>query len=64
MEEGWENLVKSMAPDCMGIDAAFMAIKYVIQGAINIVSDGKPCPSFDPRIPPHIESSLGETLGL
>lgn len=60
MELRWESLVKSLAPDCLGIDNVLNAIKAVINGAIDQVSGTTFCLPFDPKIPPHFESSLGE----
>jgi hypothetical protein len=57
MEERWRNLVKSMAPNCFGIDKVLNAVEQVIEGAINLVS-GEVCPIFQPSIPPHYETSL------
>jgi hypothetical protein len=57
MEERWRNLVKSMAPNCFGIDAVLNAVEQVIEGAIDLVS-GEVCPIFQPSIPPHYETTL------
>lgn len=57
MEERWRNLVKSMAPNCFGLDAVLNAVEQVIDGAIALVS-GEECPTFQPSIPPHFETSL------
>jgi hypothetical protein len=57
MEERWENLVKTMAPDCFGLDDVFDMLGRLIDGAIARVS-GSVCPSFAPSIPPHFETSL------
>ena len=57
MEERWRNLVKSMAPNCFGIDKVLNAVERVIEGAIDLVS-GEECPIFQPSIPPHYETSL------
>ena len=57
MEERWRNLVKSMAPNCFGIDKALDAVEKVIEGAIDLVS-GEECPIFQPSIPPHLETAL------
>jgi hypothetical protein len=59
MEERWRNLVKSMAPNCFGIDQVLNAVERVIEGAIGLVS-GEECPIFQPSIPPHYETSLDE----
>lgn len=56
-EDRWVNLVKMMAPDCMGIDSILAELKSVISDAINRVG-GARCPSFNPSIPPHYETSL------
>jgi hypothetical protein len=62
MEDRWENLVRTMAPDCAGIDRVLNTVKTVIQGAIDRVGGqlDAPCPAFDPKIPPHFETSLGD----
>jgi len=62
MEDRWENLVRTMAPDCAGIDRVLNTVKTVIQGAIDRVSGqaNTQCPPFDPKIPPHYETSLGD----
>ena len=57
MEERWENLVKTMAPDCFGLDDVFDMLGRLIDGAIARVS-GSLCPSSAPSIPPHFETSL------
>ncbi len=57
MEERWRNLVKSMAPNCFGIDAVLDSLEQVIEGARGLVS-GEVCPIFQPSIPPHYETAL------
>ncbi len=56
-ENRWENLVRSMAPNCAGLTDVFNAIGQVIDGAIKRVSLIK-YPEFKPSIPPHFETSL------
>jgi len=56
-ESRWKNLVKTMAPDCLGIDKVFIDIEGVINGALDNVG-GPVCPAFGPTIPPHFETSL------
>jgi hypothetical protein len=56
-ESRWKNLVKTMAPDCLGIDKVFIVIERVINGALENVG-GAVCPAFGPTIPPHFETSL------
>ncbi|MCI0559845.1 MAG: hypothetical protein MN733_15250, partial [Nitrososphaera sp.] len=56
-EARWKNLVKTMAPDCLGIDNVFIDIEKVINGALDNVG-GPECPAFGPTIPPHYETSL------
>jgi hypothetical protein len=56
-EERWENLVKTMAPNCFGLDDVFDMLGRLIDGAIERVS-GSSCPSTAPSIPPHFETSL------
>jgi len=57
MENRWENLVRSMAPNCAGLSEVFNAIGQVIDGAIGLVGVVE-CPEFSPSIPPHFETSL------
>ena len=66
VEARWENLVRTMAPNCLEISRVFGAngrITQVIEGAINRVL-GQPdgtrvdCGRFEPSIPPHYETSL------
>lgn len=57
MEENWENLVRTMAPDCAGLTQVFGQVKGVIKTAIGLVS-GIECPPFGVSIPPHFETSL------
>lgn len=56
-EERWENLVKSMAPNCFGLDGVFDVMGQFIRIALAQVS-GETCPPFAPTIPPHFETSL------
>ena len=56
-ESRWKNLVKTMAPNCLGIDDIFLNLETVINGALEIVGEPK-CPVFGPTIPPHYETSL------
>ncbi|MGH6636511.1 MAG: hypothetical protein ACRED0_10410 [Gammaproteobacteria bacterium] len=56
-EGRWKNLVKTMAPDCLGIDNVFIDIEKVINDALENVG-GPVCPAFGPTIPPHYETSL------
>jgi hypothetical protein len=56
-ESRWKNLVKTMAPDCLGIDDIFGDIEKVLNKAIDFVG-GSTCPVFGPTIPPHYETSL------
>lgn len=56
-EERWENLVKTMAPNCFGLDEVFDMLGRLIDGAIDRVG-GSICPSTAPNIPPHIETIL------
>jgi hypothetical protein len=57
MEERWDDLVRTMAPNCFGIDRVLERMGQVIEGAIDLVS-GIGCPTFKPSIPPHFETSL------
>ncbi len=56
-EDRWENLVRTMAPNCAGLTDVFNTIAQVIQDAIDKVSVIE-CPEFNPSIPPHFETSL------
>lgn len=62
MEDRWGNLVRTMAPDCAGIERVLNTVKTVAQGAIDRVAGqlNTQCPPFDPKIPPHFETSLGD----
>ncbi len=57
MEERWGNLVKSMAPNCYGLDDVFNMLGRLVDGAIALVS-GSTCTLSVPSIPPHFETSL------
>lgn len=57
METRWENLVRSMAPNCAGFNDVFNAIATVLRDAIGMVSAER-CSGFTPSIPPHFETSL------
>lgn len=57
MEKRWENLVKTMAPNCVGFENVFNTIGDIIQDAIERVSSVE-CAAFRPSIPPHFETSL------
>ncbi|MDH5508420.1 MAG: hypothetical protein OEZ02_14455, partial [Anaerolineae bacterium] len=59
IEDGWENLLATMAPSCRRFDdGGIIATRALIQGAIDDVSLGQPCPSFDVKIPPSIPTSF------
>jgi hypothetical protein len=59
IENGWENLLATMAPSCRRFDdGGIIATRALIQGAIDDVSLGQPCPSFDVKIPPSIPTSF------
>ena len=60
IESEWENLLQTMAPSCNRFDGGeIIATKTLIQSAINAVAlPGQLCPTFDVKIPPHIETSL------
>ncbi|MFM0052532.1 hypothetical protein [Caballeronia grimmiae] len=57
MESSWANLVKTMAPDCVGITAVLDVLKAIVKGAIGHVGSGR-APSFQVSLPPHFETSL------
>jgi len=56
-EARWENLVRTMAPNCAGMSEIFGTVSSVIQAAIDKVSVVE-CPELKPSIPPHFETSL------
>jgi hypothetical protein len=55
-ESRWENLVRTMAPDCRGIQNVFDSMEAIINKAIKAV--GGICDQFEPSLPPHFETSL------
>ncbi len=57
MEGTWANLVKTMAPDCVGITSVLDALKTVVKGAVDRVSSGT-SQSFEVTLPPHFETTL------
>ncbi len=59
IEDGWENLLATMAPSCRRFDdGGIIATRALLNDAINAVSLGQPCPSFDVKIPPSIPTSF------
>lgn len=56
-EQQWRELVKSMAPNCYGIDEVLDGVQVVLGEARKRVS-GARCLPFKPSIPPHFETSL------
>jgi hypothetical protein len=56
LEIRWETLVRTMAPDCVGLDRIFTLITGLIDNALALVS-GR-CEEFDVILPPHYETSL------
>lgn len=59
IENGWENLLATMAPSCRRFDGEeIIATRKLIQNAIDAVSLGQLCPSSDVKVPPHIETSV------
>ena len=59
-ESRWISLVKTMAPDCVGIDDIFKAIQNLLQGAITKVGVGQ-CKPIDITLPRNFEEA-GETF--
>lgn len=57
MESQWRILVEGMVPDCGRLSGVFSAIEALVSEAQAKVS-AKTCVKFDPRIPPHFETSL------
>lgn len=56
-ESRWQLLVETMSPGCRPTANVFSDIAAQIDAAIALVS-GTTCQGFDPRIPPHFETSL------
>lgn len=57
VETRWENLVRTLAPNCEGIKEVLNGIGEVIDGALSRVGIGG-YREFKPSIPPHYETSL------
>lgn len=58
IENGWENLLATMAPSCRRFDEeGVIATRKLLNDAINAVSLGQACPSFDISIPPAPETN-------
>jgi hypothetical protein len=55
-ESRWENLVRTMAPDCRGIEGVFNRMEEMLNEAIAEV--GGVCERFEPSLPPHFETTL------
>jgi hypothetical protein len=55
-EARWENLVRTMAPDCLGIDSVFNHMASVLDAAICAI--GGTCEPVEVNLPPHFETSL------
>jgi hypothetical protein len=55
-EARWENLVRTMAPDCLGIDSVFNHMANVLNAAILAI--GGTCEPVEVNLPPHFETSL------
>ncbi len=53
----FRNLVETMSPGCASLPEVFSMLEDLSQRAIDAVSFGQ-CERFDPRIPPHYETSL------
>jgi hypothetical protein len=55
-ESRWENLVRTMAPTCLGIDNVFNEMNNVLDTALDAL--GGACEPFTISLPPHFETSL------
>jgi hypothetical protein len=55
-EVRWENLVRTMAPDCHGIESVFNSMENMLNAVLDDV--GGTCKPFEPSLPPHFETSL------
>jgi hypothetical protein len=55
-EARWENLVRTMAPDCRGIEEVFNRMENLLNEAIAEI--GGVCERFEPSLPPHFETTL------
>ena len=56
-EKQWRILVEGMVPDCGKLGAVFNTLESLVMSARNKVGSDT-CQTFDPRIPPHFETSL------
>ena len=54
-ERRWENLVRTMAPDCIGLNQIMNQMNNVLDAAISRVGA---CEPFEVSMPPHFETSL------
>lgn len=54
-ERRWENLVQTMAPDCIGLNQVMNQMTNVLDAAITRVGA---CEPFEVSMPPHFETSL------
>ena len=55
-ESRWENLVRTMAPTCLGGAEVLNHLAAVLNTAITTI--GGACEAFEPSLPPHYETSL------
>ena len=56
-ETQWRALVEGMVPECGRLGNVFDTIERLVSTARSKVS-ARSCMNFDPRIPPHFETSL------
>jgi hypothetical protein len=57
IDNGWENLLQTMAPSCIRFAGEVIATRGILRGAINAVKPGQECPKFDINNPPTQETS-------
>ena len=55
-EVRWENLVRTLAPDCHGLEDVFNNMENMLNAVLSDV--GGTCKPFEPSLPPHFETSL------
>ena len=54
-EVRWENLVRTLAPDCHGLESVFNNMENMLNAVLSDV--GGTCKPFEPSLPPHFETS-------
>ena len=55
-EVRWENLVRTLAPDCHGLEGVFNNMENMLDAVLSDI--GGTCKPFEPSLPPHFETSL------